>query len=535
MPGFDPTILRDEEKVGGFDPGQSGNETFLLETLPSYPGEQPATVPAPEDARPEIADVPEVARTPEPVDAPDVVDVPEPVDAPDVIEVPETEATSEPVAEAETERQIPAPETSAPTGNEAMGIDDEREHRPGDERAEMPADRQTPEPETDTPRVYQDPLVLDDSLIALLKADLEDSKRKKKQQPDETDAADAYIASPPVEAMPSGDAPPGTKVEIDLGDIDAEHPSTYGIDRTAPPPAAPPAPDQQEEQPRLEKRRRRLIPLPLPLSRVAIAAGAVLALLLAAAAGYYFLMPGGEHAATTVSDSSAVQPDHTSAVHREAGASRAETEHGETAHSDTAAHGIAMADRADSLHTAADATAGHEALSHGQPVEGSRSKGAAEQTTPHGTTQAPHGTEQSRHGNDQTQHGKATNSGSGTSSPAVAAREAVPHERSAAREVPVKRTETNPESRPYKPQSPPPASARGEFVIQVYASPSADDADEWLQQLRKRNINDGFVTSQSVRGQTWYRVRFGKFSTREEAESRASQLGLSNVWVVRVR
>lgn len=73
------------------------------------------------------------------------------------------------------------------------------------------------------------------------------------------------------------------------------------------------------------------------------------------------------------------------------------------------------------------------------------------------------------------------------------------------------------------------------YTIEVYASPSLDDANEWLNLLRKKNIFDGFIKTQKIRDVTWYRVRFGYYDTREDALKVARDLGLSQVWVDRVR
>lgn len=73
------------------------------------------------------------------------------------------------------------------------------------------------------------------------------------------------------------------------------------------------------------------------------------------------------------------------------------------------------------------------------------------------------------------------------------------------------------------------------FVIQVYSSPSRDDADERLQLLRMKNVSDGYITEQQIKGEPWYRVRFGQFTTRQAAEAEAIRLGLQQPWIARIR
>jgi hypothetical protein len=81
----------------------------------------------------------------------------------------------------------------------------------------------------------------------------------------------------------------------------------------------------------------------------------------------------------------------------------------------------------------------------------------------------------------------------------------------------------------------PQPSPNGVFTVQVYSSPSREDAEDWVDRLKAKSIANTFITTQNVRGQTFYRVRFGSYSTREEAETAALKLGYSTGWVDRVR
>ncbi len=93
-------------------------------------------------------------------------------------------------------------------------------------------------------------------------------------------------------------------------------------------------------------------------------------------------------------------------------------------------------------------------------------------------------------------------------------------------------TKTTPEIR----TTPSNTSASGPaWVVQVFASPSRDDAEEWLQQLREQRIPDGYIVEQKIKGQSWYRVRFGQFASRTEAEQAAQTRGFAQPWVARVR
>jgi septal ring-binding cell division protein DamX len=80
------------------------------------------------------------------------------------------------------------------------------------------------------------------------------------------------------------------------------------------------------------------------------------------------------------------------------------------------------------------------------------------------------------------------------------------------------------------------ANASGaQWVVQVHSSQSIDDADEWLQQLQSRSISDGRIEPVTQKGAVWYRVRFGRYATRQEAEQAALELGYRNAWVDRIR
>ncbi|MBK9246952.1 MAG: SPOR domain-containing protein [Ignavibacteria bacterium] len=78
-------------------------------------------------------------------------------------------------------------------------------------------------------------------------------------------------------------------------------------------------------------------------------------------------------------------------------------------------------------------------------------------------------------------------------------------------------------------------SKQQSYTVQVYSTPSKDDADERLSRLISRNATNPTVSTQLIRGQKWYRVRFGNFTNRDEAEATAKQLGFSQYWIDRIR
>lgn len=82
---------------------------------------------------------------------------------------------------------------------------------------------------------------------------------------------------------------------------------------------------------------------------------------------------------------------------------------------------------------------------------------------------------------------------------------------------------------------PAPTTNEPMYVVQVFSSPSRDDADEWVQILRNKNITDVYVAEQPIKGQMWYRVRFGQYARREDAEFAAVKVGVAQPWIARIR
>ncbi|MBM2813920.1 MAG: hypothetical protein HW421_682 [Ignavibacteria bacterium] len=75
----------------------------------------------------------------------------------------------------------------------------------------------------------------------------------------------------------------------------------------------------------------------------------------------------------------------------------------------------------------------------------------------------------------------------------------------------------------------------GVYAVQIYSSPSKKDAEEWLGKLNAKNVASGFITSQTIRDKIWYRVRFGSFKSRDEARLAALKFGFPQSWIDRVK
>ena len=78
-------------------------------------------------------------------------------------------------------------------------------------------------------------------------------------------------------------------------------------------------------------------------------------------------------------------------------------------------------------------------------------------------------------------------------------------------------------------------SDEGLFAVQIYSSLSEDDARDWLAKLNDKNIKNGFISTQLMRDKIWYRVRFGEFESRQKAQAAAMQYGFAQSWVDRIK
>lgn len=74
------------------------------------------------------------------------------------------------------------------------------------------------------------------------------------------------------------------------------------------------------------------------------------------------------------------------------------------------------------------------------------------------------------------------------------------------------------------------------YTIQIYSTPSLEDAQNWLKEIKMRyNIHDVYISPQIIRDRQWYRVRFGYFSSMEEAIATAMKFGFSQSWIDRIK
>ncbi len=80
-----------------------------------------------------------------------------------------------------------------------------------------------------------------------------------------------------------------------------------------------------------------------------------------------------------------------------------------------------------------------------------------------------------------------------------------------------------------------PESRDAVYTVEVYSSPSREDAEDWVRSLSKRKVQNVFIKEQKIRDVVWYKVRFGQFQSKDEAKQTAEKHGFSHIWIDRVK
>ncbi len=73
------------------------------------------------------------------------------------------------------------------------------------------------------------------------------------------------------------------------------------------------------------------------------------------------------------------------------------------------------------------------------------------------------------------------------------------------------------------------------FAVQIYASPSKDDAEAWLDNLKDMDVDNPRISTQKIRDVIWYRVRFGNFKSKDDARNAAMRYGFAQTWIDRIK
>jgi len=74
----------------------------------------------------------------------------------------------------------------------------------------------------------------------------------------------------------------------------------------------------------------------------------------------------------------------------------------------------------------------------------------------------------------------------------------------------------------------------GLFTVEVYSSSSYEDAKQWMNKLNRRNLQANIVPLK-IRDEIVYKVRFGNFSTFNEASNSAMNFGFTRFYIDRIR
>lgn len=80
-----------------------------------------------------------------------------------------------------------------------------------------------------------------------------------------------------------------------------------------------------------------------------------------------------------------------------------------------------------------------------------------------------------------------------------------------------------------------PAATASRYTAQVGATPDRKEAERIAAALRARGGSGVAITTAEKDGVPVYRVRYGSFASEEEARSKSSAIGYSNVWVISLR
>lgn len=73
------------------------------------------------------------------------------------------------------------------------------------------------------------------------------------------------------------------------------------------------------------------------------------------------------------------------------------------------------------------------------------------------------------------------------------------------------------------------------FTVQVFSSPSLQEAEKWIENLNSKGISSAYLSEQMIKDKLWYRVRFGEFNNKDEAIKKAKSIGMTNIWIDRVK
>lgn len=544
---FDEKILKPEEVSGGYNPGEPDDDTFLLESQGEYPGIIPDYQPSDDVRMP--GDSMSPAQTAN-VDE-TIYDVPQEGSVWDIFKDSKTDDFVETVEETEEEEPYSL-EPDSEQIDESMFASLANEILEEEPLASAPTDKienegyvyaNELEPdesslrETFVPEAKEsESLEFDNDFLASLKSDIIKGATK-----EEAVAEKETIKS---DGKPLFESDGATdEIVVDFATITADKPSTYGLaseDKATKEPNKTEKSEVKEEKPlsekekkklekRLEKEEKNRNKKPFPWLRLSIAASIVLMLSAIGLGGYFawekYAVAMFEHKEPTEE-----------ATHK--------TETHDTAH---------KTEPKESKHTEETHTQEPSKEEHSAEPPHEEPK-AEEMPAP-----KPSAVETKKESHKSEEHTPAVNSETTTAKrerpPVKPKNEVVPKQIEpqkpiAEKKEPAKQVKIE-KPKQEKKVTEEPAIVKNEtkdtkttsltqsteeiYTVQVYSSPSVEDAEEWVKLLAQKSINGAYISPQKIRDQIWYRVRFGKFSTRDEARSAASKYGFTQSWVDRIK
>ena len=518
---MDDEILKPEESYGGFDPAsEEGKSTFMLDESDAYPGKLPYTVEEPE---------PDIPVDPEPVELPNLtVDVPmEPVDEAgetwdlfedessipsqdDVIrEAEESQARdAERLGElikAEEEESIPEPSNLEFTDDEqdpSSRVSYELEQKPPKGTSSSESRKAVEIQDDFVPQLADDQVVeLDDELKAMLEADLEKSKERKPSSPkeevpefDEQKNQEGLDSFRSVEDLAVADV-------IDISAIDAEHPSTFLM--------------EEEEKKKKEEEQKTKVPVEqsLPIQEEAVPTTLENEADLKKAQKKE-KKPKKEKEAKPPKEKMPRKPIPIIPILSWAG-------------------GIILplllalgavyyfySLKLPKLHN----TIFKLEKSEEQKIAKEKPKDTlvVKKEVPKDTVK-----QESKEELKKEEPKEIRTPAKVTEKPIVK------KEVKTAKEKPV--VKIKPEKKQVQPKPEPKKPVKDEiYQIEIYSTPSQEDAEIWMNKLKKRDIN-ATLQLQKVRGVTVYKIRYGYFKSAKEAQETAIKLGFSRSWIDRIK
>ncbi len=542
--------MREEEKTGGFEPGAADDESFALESMDSYPGTLPdfdkdefskssdffVEDELETEAEPEIESeaepLDEADATEQELETQDGVTMAEQIDTPEEggsvwdslddaeEEIPDTndfglddedeESSAGSDLDEDEEEEIPPAEKETEDADEAVGATrgELQEDEPGRGNEEIDeADTEEIDKsglqEDDPPEAIEeedsgDMFTLDDDFKKMIEQDVEKSKSRRAGKVDDT-AETAELTDEEMQEKlnefesvdESDDA-----AEIDLTNIEAEHPSNYrekvrdsepdsdigdaqdDIEPEIKPIAA--APKVKRKKKAKEKKERKRIP---PI--VFIAAAIVVALAILAGGAYFIYDKYLNNPGIAVKDTTETEHESSDSAKHES-----RSEHEDNSNLD---HKEEETETAESDTTASVEESDEESLlADVEVIEGEPEKPVEE---PKHTTTKP----------------KPKPKTTPKTTPTIAQKP--------------KRDEIKVAT----------SDEKEVYTVQVYSTPSREDAEQRLEILKSKNAPGAYISTYKKRDQIWYRVRFGSFSNADEAKNAAVRMGFPDSWIDRLK